>query len=161
MDRLLKIGLGFSASVYMFFVIFNNLFDYDSNYQFINHIASMSEVFNKQTNAWRSIQSAVFHHFMYVLIILWEVFVFALLAIGTLQMFRSIKSDSVTFEEAKVKAKSGFVCGVILWFLVFVSVGGEWFLMWQSEKWNGQQNGFLLTICFLLFANYLNQREVS
>lgn len=161
MDRILKIGLSFSASVYMFFVVFNNLFDYDSNYQFVNHIASMGEVFSKQTNAWRAIQSPVLHHIMYLLIIIWEVFVFLLLAIGTFQMLAAIRADGSTFEKAQVKSKSGFVCGVILWFMVFVAVGGEWFLMWQSEKWNGQQNAFFLTISFLLFANYLNQRELS
>ncbi|MEZ4900900.1 MAG: DUF2165 domain-containing protein [Spirosomataceae bacterium] len=160
MDRLLKIGLSFSASVYMFFVVFNNLFDYDSNYQFINHIASMSEIFDRRANAWRAIQLPVFHHLMYVFIILWETLILLLLAVGTLQMIKNINADSITFEKAKVKSKSGFICGVILWFVAFVSIGGEWFLMWQSQKWNGQQNAFFLTICFLLFANYLNNREI-
>jgi predicted small integral membrane protein len=25
-----------------------------------------------------------------------------------------------------------------MWLVAFLSVGGEWFLMWQSKMWNGQ-----------------------
>jgi predicted small integral membrane protein len=26
-----------------------------------------------------------------------------------------------------------------MWLLAFASVGGEWFLKWQSRMWNGQE----------------------
>ena len=32
---------------------------------------------------------------------------------------------------------AGLTLGLLLWFLAFLTVGGEWFLMWQSSKWNG------------------------
>jgi predicted small integral membrane protein len=31
---------------------------------------------------------------------------------------------------------------MLMWFLAFLSVGGEWFLMWQSKTWNGQDAAF-------------------
>ena len=34
--------------------------------------------------------------------------------------------------------------GFLVWFLGFVTIGGEWFLMWQSETWNGQEAGLPL-----------------
>jgi predicted small integral membrane protein len=27
-----------------------------------------------------------------------------------------------------------------MWFVAFLSIGGEWFLMWQSKNWNGQDD---------------------
>jgi predicted small integral membrane protein len=29
-----------------------------------------------------------------------------------------------------------------MWLVAFLSVGGEWFLMWQSHSWNGQEEAF-------------------
>ncbi len=29
-----------------------------------------------------------------------------------------------------------------MWLVAFLSVGGEWFLMWQSKTWNGQDAAF-------------------
>jgi predicted small integral membrane protein len=29
----------------------------------------------------------------------------------------------------------------------FLSVGGEWFLMWQSKIWNGQDAAFRMFAC--------------
>jgi len=26
-----------------------------------------------------------------------------------------------------------------MWLVAFLCVGGEWFLMWQSRTWNGQE----------------------
>jgi predicted small integral membrane protein len=29
-----------------------------------------------------------------------------------------------------------------MWMVAFLGVGGEWFLMWQSKTWNGQDAAF-------------------
>ena len=29
-----------------------------------------------------------------------------------------------------------------MWLVAFLAVGGEWFLMWQSHVWNGQEDAF-------------------
>jgi predicted small integral membrane protein len=29
-----------------------------------------------------------------------------------------------------------------MWLVAFLSVGAEWFLMWQSHTWNGQEAAF-------------------
>jgi predicted small integral membrane protein len=33
-------------------------------------------------------------------------------------------------------------CALLMWLVAFLSVGGEWFLMWQSKTWNGQDPAF-------------------
>jgi predicted small integral membrane protein len=36
---------------------------------------------------------------------------------------------------------------MLLWFVAFLSVGAEWFLMWQSKLWNGQDAAFRMFTC--------------
>ena len=31
---------------------------------------------------------------------------------------------------------------LLMWLVAFLDVGGEWFLMWQSHIWNGQEAAF-------------------
>jgi predicted small integral membrane protein len=31
---------------------------------------------------------------------------------------------------------------LLLWLVAFLTIGGEWFLMWQSHIWNGQEEAF-------------------
>jgi len=32
--------------------------------------------------------------------------------------------------------------GMLQWFVAFLCIGAEWFLMWQSKLWNGQDAAF-------------------
>jgi hypothetical protein len=31
---------------------------------------------------------------------------------------------------------------LLMWLIAFLAVGGEWFLMWQSKNWSGQEAAF-------------------
>ena len=31
---------------------------------------------------------------------------------------------------------------LLMWLVAFLTVGAEWFLMWQSRTWNGQEAAF-------------------
>lgn len=37
----------------------------------------------------------------------------------------------------------GLTAGVLLYGVGFLTVGGEWFAMWQSVSWNGQNNAHI------------------
>ena len=45
-------------------------------------------------------------------------------------------------DRAKAIAVAGLSLGFLLYAVGFVAVGGEWFAMWQSQIWNGQQKAF-------------------
>ena len=32
----------------------------------------------------------------------------------------------------------GLTLSLLMWLTAFLSVGSEWFLMWQSKQWSGQ-----------------------
>ena len=46
------------------------------------------------------------------------------------------------FNSAKRLAVMGLALSMLMWLVAFLSVGGEWFLMWQSHTWNGQEAAF-------------------
>lgn len=157
--RLFKIFFGASIGLYMVLICFNNITDYDSNFQFVRMVTGMNDVFSRERTAWRSVNSEVFQHILYLFIIMLEL-VIAILAIsGTIKMISNLNSGTSAFNQSKKLLTMGLSFGVILWFGMFITIGGEWFLMWQSKSSNGQNTAFLLSICFLLFLVYLNQHD--
>ena len=158
-NRQIKIVFGALIAFYMAMVCFNNITDYDSNFQFVGMVSGMGDVFSKDKTGWRAIHSDTLHHIMYAFIILLELTITILTLSGTLKMLRKLNSSSVEFNQAKKLILTGISLGVILWFGVFIAIGGEWFLMWQSKNWNGQNTAFFLTLCFLLFLIYISRPD--
>ena len=151
--------LGTSVAVYVSIVCFNNIFDYGANFPFVRMVASMNDTFSKEKNGWRSINSTWMHHALFIFIIIWEIIIATLLWRGAIQMFRAIKSPAPNFKIAKRFTAFGLALGVLLWFTVFIAIGGEWFLMWQSKTWNAQTTAFFLTCTFLLFLIHHNHED--
>ena len=55
----------------------------------------------------------------------------------------------MAFNRAKVWAVAGLTVGFSLWFFGFLVVAGEYFAMWQSKTWNGQEAAFRITAVLL------------
>ena len=158
-NRLIKILFGACIGLYMLIVCFNNITDYNSNFKFVSMVSGMGDVFSKGKTGWRSITNETLHHIMYLFIIAWELTIAILTISGIFKMRQKLKSGTVEFNQSKRLLVIGLSLGVILWFGMFITIGGEWFLMWQSRNWNGQNTAFLLSICFLLFLIHLSQRD--
>jgi len=45
------------------------------------------------------------------------------------------------------------------WFFGFIVVGGEWFLMWQSDAWNAQDAAFRFYMTILGVLIFVNQPD--
>ena len=63
---------------------------------------------------------------------------------------------AVDFNAGKDLAVAGLVLGLLLWFGGFLVVGGEWFQMWQSKTWNGQEAAFRFVACIGLVLIFLD-----
>jgi len=158
-SRLIKILFTCAVGLYTSLVCFNNITDYSSNFQFVHMVAGMEDIYSKERNSWRAVNNVSLHHVLFLLIILWEVTTAVLLITGAAKMIAHYRADAMAFKKAKNYASLGFSLGVLLWFVVFIAVGGEWFLMWQSKNWNAQHTAFLLTCIFLLFLLHHNQED--
>ena len=118
-------------------IVIGNTTDYWTNYLFVEHVMKMDTTFSGSNTHYRSIHAPLLFHAGYVFIILME-FLMAFCCIkGSWSLFRNLKEDAATFHASKNWAVAGITIGIIIWFLGFEVIGGEWFAMWQSTTWNG------------------------
>lgn len=156
--RYSKITLVWSIALFATLVVFNNLDDYCSNYQFVSHVLKMDTTFPSNNGSWRAIDSPLIFHGVYIAIILTEAAVAILCWLGGWQLLRSVH-DANQFARSKGIAIIGLILGILLWFVGFIAIGGEWFLMWQSKIWNGQQAAFRISMVIGMVLLYLNLPE--
>lgn len=129
-----------TASVAFFFslVVFGNLTDFGSNWQFVQHVLSMDTTFQSPSLMWRAITSEGLQLAAYWLIIGWQGMTTVLLWLGVARMWKARNAGRGPFLRARNVAVLGLTAGLLLYGFGFLGVAGEWFAMWQSEIWNGQ-----------------------
>jgi predicted small integral membrane protein len=140
--RAAKLSLLAGIALFYTLVVFNNLTDFDSNYQFVRHVLSMDSTFPSNHGMWRALPSPAFHLAFYLGIIAWEIATTILLWWGAVRLLRVIRLPAAAFNAAKRLAVMALTLSLLMWLVAFLSVGGEWFLMWQSHTWNGQEEAF-------------------
>lgn len=153
--RLSKIALVISVAFFLLLVVVNNITDYGSNYLFVENVLGMTTVFEGNQLMWRAIDSSAIHTMFYFSIILWEAAAMGLCAFGAYKLFKCIQGSKRDFESAKQFAIAGLVLSMLQWFIAFITVGGEWFTMWQSPSWNGQDAAFRMFACIGIVLVFL------
>jgi predicted small integral membrane protein len=159
--RTAKMLLVFAVAAFYSFVVVDNTTDYQSNYQFVHHVLMMDSTLPGNRGMWRAINSPAWHTVFYVSMIAWEVITMILCWWGGVNLARALPQAPESFNRAKPVAVAGLTLALLMWLVAFLSVGGEWFLMWQSKNWNGQDAAFrmftVIGIVLLLLA--LPERE--
>jgi predicted small integral membrane protein len=140
--RAAKILLLAGIALFYSLLVFNNLTDFDSNYQFVRHVLSMDSTFPGNHGMWRALPSPAFHLAFYVSIIAWEIATTILLWWGVSRLLHAMRLPASAFNAAKRVPVLALTLSMVMWLVAFLSVGGEWFLMWQSHTWNGQEPAF-------------------
>ena len=141
-SRWVKILLLAATAFYFTLVVFNNTTDFDSNYQFVRHVLSMDSTFPGNRGMWRAMPSPAFHLAFYLGIIAWEIVTTILLWWGVVQLMRALRLPVAAFNKAKRIPIAALTLSMLMWLVAFLSIGAEWFLMWQSHTWNGQDAAF-------------------
>jgi predicted small integral membrane protein len=157
--RYAKILMVLALAAFAFLVTFNNITDYGSNFAFVQHVLSMDTTFPGNAAMYRAIATPALWHAAYWLIIAGEGVTFVLFLIGAVAMFNARRAPGAAFDAAKAWAIAGATAGFLVWFFGFMVIGGEWFLMWQSETWNGQEAAFRFYMAILGVLIFLNQPD--
>jgi len=157
--RLCKIIITSLSAVFLAVVVFNNLTDPNSNYQFVRHVLSMDTTFPGNSLMYRAITAPILHKIFYAGIIGWEALTGVLIATGAFKLWKARAADTATWKKAKGLASLGLTAGLFQWYFIFMTMGGEWFLMWQSKTWNGQDAAFRLFAFMGLTLIFLNQAD--
>jgi len=161
LTRLAKIALVAASSFFLLLVVFNNLTDYGSNFAFVQHVLAMDTTFPGNRGMWRAIGPPAAHHLFYATIILWEAVSGLLIGAGAWRLWNERARPGAAWEKAKGLATLGLTLSLLQWYVAFLAVGGEWFLMWQSKTWNGQEAAFRMFAIMGLSLIFLNLRDVD
>lgn len=152
--RLSKVVLVWAVAFFASLAVISNITDYDSNYKLVSHVLKMDTTFPDNKGLWRAIDNPIAHHLVYGFIILTELVIAVLCWLGGYRLFNVIKDPDI-FNKTKEIAILGLTLGILLWFTGFMTIGGEWFLMWQSEVANAQQSAFRLVLILGFTLIYL------
>lgn len=157
--RLAKCLLLLAVAFFYTLVVFNNATDYNSNFQFVHHVLLMDSTFPGNHGLWRALPQAPLQTAFYLSIIAWETVTTVLLWWGAARLLRQLRAPAAAFDRAKSLAVAALTLGALLWFVAFLCVGGEWFLMWQSHIWNGQDAAFRMFTSLMLVLLFLTRPE--
>ena len=157
-QRLCKVALVASVALFFTLVAFGNVIDYGSNWAFVQHVLSMDTTFRDPDLMWRAVTDPAAHRAAYVAIIAWQGATALVCWVGALRLLAAAGAASGrAFNRAKGVAVAGLTMGLLLYVVGFLVIAGEWFAMWQSETWNGQDaaSRFLVFIgVVLIFLSF-------
>ena len=144
--RTSKLLLISALALFYTLLVFNNLTDFGSNYDFVRHVLSMDTTFPASHAHWRALPFPAAWLAFYWSIILWEAASAGLLWWGAARLAGALRMPAAQFQSAKRMAIAALTVSALMWLVAFLTVGGEWFLMWQSNIWNGQQEAFRMFV---------------
>ncbi len=119
----------------------------------------MDTTFPGNAAMYRAIRAPLIHKAFYASIIAWEALCCLLIGAGALRLWRARGAPAAEWRKAKGLASVGLTAGLVQWYFAFITVGGEWFLMWQSRTWNGQDAAFRMFAIMGLSLIFLNQAD--
>jgi len=157
--RIAKVVMVGSLAVFAFIVTFDNVTDYVTNFEFVRHVLSMDTTFPENALLYRRITSPALWNLAYWLIILGEGLTALSLGLAAITLLRRLRSNGADFDRAKRLVFIGSATGFSVWFFGFMVVAGEWFAMWESRAWNGQEAAFRFYMTILAVLVFVNQSD--
>ncbi|MEX2167464.1 MAG: DUF2165 domain-containing protein [Methyloceanibacter sp.] len=157
--RYAKIVMSLVLAVFCLLVAFDNITDYGTNYLFVQHVMSMDTTFPGNALMYRSITNPVLWQISYALIIAAEGITGLLFLAGSVRMFLARNAPRAEFNQAKALTVGACLLAFLVWYFGFMVVAGEWFAMWQSQTWNGQEAAFRFYVAVLGVLIFVNQPD--
>ena len=152
--RLSKLVMVAGLALFALLVAADNVADYGSNEAFVRHVLAMDTTFPQNALRWRAVTDPALQTAAYLLIIAAEALTGVLFGAAALLMVARLRAPKAEFRVAASWVAAGAAVAFALWFVGFMVVGGEWFLMWQSHTWNGQEGAFRFYLTVLGVAVY-------
>lgn len=155
---MLKAAMVLSVGLWALLIGCDNVLDYPSNWQFVQHVVSMDNVFPDNRLRYRAITSPTLQTAGYWLIILAQLTAGVTCCAAAIRLVQG-RLVPQAYGAARTLAAAGLVLVFLLYFFGFVVVGGEWFDMWQSTVWNGQAKAVMFVTCVMFVLVVLLQPD--
>ncbi|MGW7535861.1 DUF2165 domain-containing protein [Amycolatopsis sp. NPDC054798] len=127
-----------TTALQMTLITVGNITDFGTNQAFVRHVLAMDTTFQSPNMMRRAITSPGLADAVYIAIIAWELITALVLISGFIGCIRNHLSGH-PLPMAHKLSSLGWVMQLMLFGIGFLAIGGEWFQMWQSSKWNGLQ----------------------
>lgn len=125
------------VALYIFLVALGNITDFGTNQAFVQHVLAMDTTFMDPDVMWRAITNETIQNIAYIGVIVWETATALVLIYAVVLWLRARSSRE--FDAPRRISTVGFLMMLLLFGGGFITIGGEWFQMWQSDQWNGLQ----------------------
>ncbi|GAA2009080.1 DUF2165 domain-containing protein [Microbacterium ulmi] len=130
-------------ALYVLLVAFGNITDFGTNQAFVQHVMSMDTTnFGAPAGTdldssvmWRAITATAVQNVAYVALIAWETITGVILAVALVFW---VRERGRGYRVARALSSIGLLMIVMLFMGGFIAIGGEWFQMWRSTAWNGE-----------------------
>ncbi len=150
------------VAAYYVLVAFDNITDpvnpNASNWPFVQGVLSGDGVPANSGFEWRFIQATWIQVLAYVGVIVTETATGVLLVIAGVQGLRHARKPG-SWASAQRWTYLGGTLGLMLFFVGFIVIGGNWFIMYLNSKWNGLepafQNSVMTALMLLLVTGVL------
>jgi predicted small integral membrane protein len=156
--RLAKAVVCLPVALFGLLVAADNIIDFDMNYAFVQHVLSMDTIADTRLIG-RAITDPAIWRLSYGAIIIGEGVTGLCFLTAAIALLIRLRASPALFQKAKTWAVVGGSVGFLVWFLGFLVIGGEWFQMWQSATWNGQQPAFRFVVIILGVLIFIMQPE--
>lgn len=160
-----KVVLIISLGVFALLVGLNNILSVQSNYPFVAHVLSMDTIqpwFNGSDALFaRAITNSSIHFSAYILIICVEILLGVLYLLSAFFIIKSLFYNNV---KLLITGKAIFLIatmfGLLLWYLGFCIIGGEYFSMW-ANKFDGLHQSYTFSTFILLATIFIQTPEIK
>lgn len=144
--RLIPLLLLLGTAVMGFVVCLNNITAPGANLRFVEHIMTMDTTNMDRGTQWREVRSPALHRVAFVTILVCEVAVTVLGLVGSYFLAVNLTAAGDAWESAKLFGYLAFLVALVVWFLIIQVVGAEWYVSWQSEKWNAIRDSIRINL---------------
>ncbi|WP_133406492.1 DUF2165 family protein [Parashewanella tropica] len=145
------------VGVFCLIVGYNNVVDFNTNYQFIVHVLSMDSM-EPWFSGTQLFDRAISDHGLiiaaYWFIILSEILAGLVISLGVFFMFKGAKENKVTFIKGQGVFLLGATLAIFIWYFCFAVIGSEWFQMWASTE-NAQMKAYTFSAFILMVMIYV------
>ena len=144
--RLIPLLLLLGTAVMGAIVCLNNITAPGANLRFVRHIMAMDTTNMDRGTQWREVRSPALHRTAFVAILVCEAAVTVLGLVGSYFLAVSLTAAGDAWEAAKLFGYLTFLAALVVWFFIIQVVGAEWYVSWQSEKWNAIRDSIRINL---------------
>ncbi len=156
--RLCKVFLVWAVALFAGLVAWGNFFDPDYNFELTRGVITMAWLDESQTTMnSRALSDGLAVNLAFTLIVFAETLVCLCCFLGGIRML--LASTEYAYFSGVAWSTAGLVLGILLWFVGFVAIGGEYFQSWHIPNRSGITIAFQFSTTLGIILIFLHLPE--